>query len=454
VDERGTIAWAGVRTDSRRGGARSRRLRLAALVGLACVCLAGCAGRGGERGAGRRITLHVADWGGASTDRAMARFQTAVESEWRRLHPGIEIVQEHIPGSGEYVSKMLTMFVAGTEPDVLTLDASSAAAFIDNDTLRDLTPFVKADRLDLGQYYPNVLDMARREDRLYALPADFTPMMLYYNKRMFDTAGLRYPREGWTWKEFRDDCLRLTVRPAGGAHPTQYGFQAQNWMPGWITWIWQNGGDVLTPDGRRANGALDSPPTVEALRFFSGLVLQDRVAPSLSATQAQGADPFQSGQCAMQISGHWNLVGLKASQTIRMADVGVVGLPRNRERVTAIYESGYAVTHGCRHPREAWEYVKFMSGPFVQRQKAELGLGISANRAVAEARRSSSPLEPAFLDNVRYGRVPWGARVEAYAQVEDVGQEMMDAILVGGEPVDAAAREAARRIDPELGGGR
>jgi multiple sugar transport system substrate-binding protein len=382
----------------------------------------------------------------------MARFLADVSAEWKRTHPTIEIEMEHVPGSGEYVSKMLTAFVAGTQPDVLSLDASSAAVFIDNDTLLDLMPFARNDGLDLAQYYPNVLGMAQRDDRLYALPADFTPMMLYYNKRLFDAAKLPYPRDGWTWDEFRADCLALTITPPGSAHPTQYGFQALNWMPGWITWIWQNGGDVLTPDGKHCVGALDSPATIEALRFFSGLVLTDRAAPSLSVTQAQGADPFQSGQCAMQISGHWNLVGLKASERIRLEDVGVVGLPRKRERVTVIYESGYAVTKRSKHPQQAWQYVQFMSGPFVQRKKAELGIGISAIRAIAEQRRGSNPLEPVFLDNVKYGRTPWGARVEAYAQVEDVGQEMMDAILVGGESVEHAARAAALRIEPELAG--
>jgi multiple sugar transport system substrate-binding protein len=345
---------------------------------------------------------------------------------------------------------MLTEFVAGTEPDIMTLDASSAAAFIDNDTLRDLTPLVKRDNLDLGVYFPNVLAMARRGARCYALPADFTPMMVYYNKRLFDRAGLRYPVDGWTWNEFLADCRRLTIWKTGTPHPSQYGFFAENWMPGWIAWIWQNGGDVLTPDGRRAEGAMDSPAAAEAVQFFADLV-RGRFAPSLSQAQAQGANPFQSGLVAMEVSGHWNIVGLKASETIKLSDVGVVGLPRRRRRVTAIYESGYAITSRCRHLNEAWEVVKFLSGPYVQAKKAELGIGISANRHVANSRRGASEMEPIFLDNVPYGIVPWGARVENYAQVEDIGKEMMDSVLVGGAPVPAALHDAAVRIDAELG---
>ncbi len=426
-----------------------------------CLCLlAFClplmlAGTACNRGAGSAhttegVTLHVADWGGASSDPAMSRFEQDVQAEWTRLHPDIHIAQEHIPGSDEYVSKMLTAFVAGTEPDMMTLDASSAAAFIANNTLRDLTPFAQAEHFDWTVYYPNVLDMARRNEHIYALPADFTPMMLYYNKRLFDRAGIPYPQDGWTWQDFRRACEKLTLRPPGSLHPAQYGFQVENWMPGWITWVWQNGGDVLTPDGKQAEGALDSPATQEALEFFAGLV-RDGLAPSLSQAQAQGANPFESGLVAMQISGHWNLVGLKASETLKLADVGVVGLPQNHKRITVLYEAGYAMTRHCKHPQETWEYIKFLSGPFVQRKKAELGIGISANRRIAESRRQSTPLEPAFLDNVRYGIAPWGARIENYAQVEDIGKEMMEQILVGHTPVANASREAAKRIDAELG---
>lgn len=434
------------------GGKTQRHIIAWVVLPAFLVSLFLCSGCGREatNGTEGAVTLHVADWGGASSDPNMMRFERNVAAEWQRLHPNIRVQQEHIPGSGEYVSKMLTAFVAGTEPDVMSLDASSAAAFIENHTLRDLTPLVKQENLDISVYYPNVLDMARRGDSLYALPADFTPMMLYYNKRLFDKAGIPYPKDGWTWADFRDACRKLTVTPSGAMHPTQYGFQAENWMPGWIMWLWQNGGDALTPDGKRATGALNSPVTIEAIQFFADLI-KERLAPSLSQTQAQGADPFNSGLVAMKISGHWNIVGLKASETIRLEDVGVVGLPQNKKRVTVLYEMGYAITNGSKHPREAWEYVKFMSGPFVQRERAVLGIGISGNRFIAESRRHISPLEPIFLDNVRHGIAPWGARVENYAQVEDIGKEMMDEILVGGVPVPDAAGAAARRIDAELG---
>lgn len=419
------------------------------LIGLLGL-LSGCVAHPEPKDAGGVVTLHLADWGGASADGNMNRFQREVDAEWTRTHPNIRIQPEHIPGSGEYVPKLLASLVAHTEPDMISLDASSAAIFIENDALQDLAPFAKAENFDLGAYYPNVLGLAKRGDKLFALPADFTPMMLYYNKRLFDKAGVPYPKDAWTWDDFLSACKKLTVKPEGGGRPSQYGFIFDNWMPGWIMWIWQAGGDVLSPDGKRSAGYLDSPETASAVRFFTNLV-KERFAPSLSETAAQGVDLFSANKVAMKISGHWSIVGFKASETIRLEDVGVVSLPRNKKRITVMYEMGYAMTKGCKHPKEAWEYIKFLSGPFVQRKRAELGIGISAHRAIAEERRSANPLEPVFLDNVKYAIPPWGARVENYALVEDIGKEMADEILIGNKPVEVALREAAKRVQAEVG---
>ena len=94
-------------------------LRMAAVSVAVSLALNGCRHAADARNPASVVTLHVADWGGASSDPAMNRFEADVRAEWTRTHPRIRIAQEHIPGSDEYVSKMLTAFVAGTEPDVM-----------------------------------------------------------------------------------------------------------------------------------------------------------------------------------------------------------------------------------------------------------------------------------------------------------------------------------------------
>src|SRR5205823_386793 len=171
---------------------------------------------------------------------------------------------ENIPQ--EYVSKMVLSFIAHAEPDIMMLDFSSASVFINNGVLTDLSPYIASDKeFKLDDYFPNAVSAARRGNALYAIPQDFTPMVLYYNKRLFDRAGVSYPKAGWNFEQFLQTAQKLTIPGR------QWGFVFNNWMAGWIMWLWNNGGDVLSPDGTRASGYFDSPHNVQTVSFLRDL---------------------------------------------------------------------------------------------------------------------------------------------------------------------------------------
>ncbi len=189
---------------------------------VAALCLSSCS----PNGQPNTIVLRIAAWGGAGDDSEAARIEREVYAEFERQNPGVEIQLENIPGSQDYVRKVLLSFIAGAEPDVIRLDASSAAVFINTGALKDLTPYVEGENgINLDDYFENVVNIARRDRSLYAIPVDFTPLVVYYNKRLFDQAGVPYPSENWTWDEFLAKAKRLTKGE-------QYGFTFTNWMPG------------------------------------------------------------------------------------------------------------------------------------------------------------------------------------------------------------------------------
>lgn len=395
------------------------------------------------------MVLRVANWGGAQVESEFMRLEREIREEFEAAHPGVRVQIEQIPGSGQYAPKLLMMHVTGSVPDVVTLDASSAAVFIDNNVLWDLVPFIENDGgIDLDDYFENVVKIARRGDALYAIPLDFTPMVMYYNKRLFDEAGVPYPREGWTWDDFLETARKLTVFPEGARSPAQYGFNFENAMPLWVLWLWTNGADVLDPEGKRAGGYFDGPKSVEAVRFLVDLMTKHRVAPHLKESAAAGVDLFRSGRAAMDLKGHWMMIDYRADGI----DFGVVGLPTNNgARVTVVYEAGLAITRKAKHPELAWEYIKFMTSEQVQVRRVASGLAISANREAA-AHFAGNPVEDTFLDEVRYARPPWGASVERYPFIEELGREMMEDILHsdGKLPVEQALRQTAKLIDAAL----
>jgi multiple sugar transport system substrate-binding protein len=356
---------------------------------------------------------------------------------------------EQIPGQGQYAPKLVMMHVTGSVPDVIHLDASSAAVFINNNVVRDLTPYIDRDpAFDLNKFFQNAVDIARRDEGLYAIPLDFTPMVMYYNRKLFDAAGAPYPHPGWTWDDFLETARQLTVFPKDASSPTQYGMHFENWMPFWVLWLWTNGGDVLSPDGTRATGYFDGPKSVEAVQFLVDLMTRYRVVPHPRESAAAGVDMFRSERAAMDVKGHWMMIDYRADGL----DFGVVGLPTNGvEPVTVIYEAGLAITRKAEHPDLAWEYIKHLTSTDVQVRRVASGLAISANKQAA-ARFADDPVEQEFLNQVQYARPPWGAKVEQYPFIEDLGREMMEDILYsdGELPVEQALHEAARLIDAAL----
>lgn len=419
---------------------------LVVIVGLAALISTGC----DRLGAGKPA-LRLANWGGAGDDSDFQKTVRSLYTKFEEENPGIDLQIEGTPDAQEYRHKMLLSFIAKSEPDVITVDASSAADFIDNGILQDLEPFIAKDpSFSLDPFFPNVVDITRREKGLYAIPVGFTPMVMYYNKRLFDKAGVAYPKDGWTFQDFLDKAKKLTKGD-------QYGYAFTNWMPGWVMWLWNNGGDVLDPKGEHSKGYFDSPQSIEAIEFIASLVKDHKVSPSLSQTAATGVDYFANARAAMTISGHWSLVtyneapkGPDGKPLIELKDLGIVSLPTNvGKSSTVMYEAGVAIGKHSRDPEAAWKFIKFFTSFENAKRYNNSGIEISARKDVARANATTN-LKKDFLKIVETARGPWGAQVPGYTLVEKVGQSMMDSILQNNVPVKVAVEKAVQEIDQEL----
>ncbi len=411
----------------------------AVVIGVALL-VSGCGNRGGDH----QVVLHLSNWGGADDDAAYSRKIDGLYRQFEKENPGIKLEIESVPD--QYVQKMILSFVADTAPDVLTLDASSAAVFINNGVLQDLMPYASKDStFRMGDFWPNVSEIDTRGKAVYAVPGDFTPLVLYYNKKLFDRAKAPYPSGPWTFEQFLDTAQKLTLKDENGK-VIQYGLNFTNWMPGWIVWLWNNGGDVLAKDGQKAEGTLDSDQNVRTVSFLRDMVLKYRVSPDLSQTAASGVDPFGNGTTAMELSGHWELPGFKTAPKIKLEDVGVTEAPSNLAHSrTVMYEVGYAMPKKARHPAESWKLIKYLTSHLYQESYQQTGIAVCARKDVA-TERAKDPREQIFLNIVPSARGPWGAQVVGYDFVEQEGKKMMERVLLGADPKQSL-HEMAERID-------
>src|SRR3990172_12200543 len=149
-----------------------------------------------------RIILRVSNWAGY---RELAPEEQIVK-EFMRLHPNVEVQIEPIT-TPDYQQKILTGIVSGSPPDLFLLDSGIMPAFINKGVLLNLLPYIRKQNIDLSQYFPDVLAIALRKTEdgdtaLYALPKDFTPLVMYYNKKVFDRGHLTYFKAHWSLYDY------------------------------------------------------------------------------------------------------------------------------------------------------------------------------------------------------------------------------------------------------------
>lgn len=399
-----------------------------------------------------RLSLRLSNWGGAGDDSEFYRTAQKIYKEFETIHR-VRLRIEGTPNPQDYITKLLLDFVSGSMPDVVTLDASSAAALIQNKALMDISPLVSQDSaFDISDFNPNVVKINQVGDSIFAIPIDYTPMVTYCNAKLFRESGVPLPRENWTFDEFLDIAKRLTI-------DGQYGFEFSNWMPGWVMFLWNNGADVLAPDGSRTQGFLTSKNAIESVQFLADLILKHKVAPNLSQVASTGVDYFATGKAAMKISGHWNLLTMSASKDVSMDDVVVTTMPTNVEvSHTVMYEAGCAIGVNCKHPELAWKYIKYFTSYEVQKLYNSSGVAVSARNDIvseklkansSQGKRSEERLR-LFLRATENARPPWGSRIEGYDRVEDHCQKALDAVLKNDVAVETALQRASHDIDKEL----
>ena len=416
---------------------RTMRFVLLALLVVSCLSC--------SRPASPKISLRIATWSGAGEDNEYYRLVQQIYRDFETENPDIHIEVENMPS--DYVAKMMLAHIAGVAPDVVVLDAASSALFMKNGVLQDISGYLAADKdLHRDQFFENTLLAGTYQGKLYSIPGDFTPMVMYYNKDLFDEAKVPYPKNGWSFQEFESTCASLTTALAA---KKKTGFVISTWMPGWVMWLWNNGGNVLDPSGTKASGTLDSAANAETIAFLKGLV-DKGYAPKLDEVAASGVDPFANGDVAMSVSGHWSITGFKSAKGINWKRLGIVSMPTQlKSPVTVYYESGYGIGNGCKNPEAAWRFIKHFCSFKNQLRYNASGIAICARKDVAKE-RAVEPIENDFLQLVPGARPPIGAQVEGYSFVEQQGRSMLESVLNGRKTPSDALRDMAKRVDREF----
>ncbi len=321
---------------------------------------------------GPEATITYSIWG----DPQEIKNQQAIVDAFHAAVPKIT-VKVTVSDWEPYWDKLQTSIAGGDAPDVFAMDGPLFPDYQTRDVLLDLKPFIDRDGYDLGQLADQAVADFTTPDGQFGLPRDLNVVALYYNKKMFDAAGIPYPDDTWDWAKLTDVAKQLTVRAADGT-VSQWGFYTEttDMENYWSELVWQNGGDIISADHK--SSLVGSDQAAAGIQFLQDLIWKDKVMPDASITDALG-DAFEQGQAAMESNGSW-LVATHQSAGI---DFGIAPLPKGPAgQATSINPTGAVVSKGTKNPDAAWAFVKYLAGTEAQTKIMELKASLPTNKEV------------------------------------------------------------------------
>lgn len=382
------------------------------------------------------VKIKVAFWG--SPDEL--NIIRGIIDNWQATHPSITVRLEHTPYRG-YVDKLLTRIAGGSSPDIICTEVDLFVTFQSKDVLLDLTPYVAGDtELTLSDFYPEIIDRFTVNGKLYALPRDTAPFAcVYYNKELFDEAGLPYPQDDWDTKDLLNIAKKLTKFDSEG-RVVQYGFYA---------WVWQNfvyafGGSLADDVKNPTRCLLDSKESREGLQFYSDLINKYKVHPSSNAMMnltMTASVMFENKRVAMFASGIWETPALRKSVKFNW-DVAMFPKGPDGRRAFGTGGSGYCILKTTKHPQESYEVVKALVDKNAQAVLADSGLAQPAIKAVAEGSHwvgDNKPPQNKKMLNEAMKYVIYEPFHPAWREAEDLYiNPELDMVFNGNKTVDGA----------------
>jgi multiple sugar transport system substrate-binding protein len=248
---------------------------------------------------------------------------------------------------------------AGDVPDVFFRTGRGLvpyAVFASKNVIRPLDPFIKRDKWDQSDFWPNLIKLMTAKNQQWVIPQDFNQTLFAYNVPLLQQAGVTPPPsewsdQSWTWAELVRRAQQVQSR-LGDSGKWAMGRPNANWH----LYVWANGGDYTTEDGSKVK--LSDPASVDALDFVAKLMHTHRVAPTPQSPLPPG-NTLATQAVAMDNLAAAGLNNIRGQNKDLIFDTCL--FPRGAGKyVAGGGGGGYVMSATTKHPDAAWELLKYI----------------------------------------------------------------------------------------------
>lgn len=384
------------------------------------------------------VTVTFASWVGGQSMKNMAE-------QFTKLHPNIKISFQDIPQDSA-TDKLTTEIAGGDAPDCAYVDAGAVGDFASRHALVNLDSYIKkSNAVKLNDYVDAWRRMCLFQGHMYGLPFDGESTALFYRTDLFKAAGISSPPKSWA--EFKAAAEKLT-QPS----KKQYGFAifAQEASYYFYSWLWQAGGDLVSPDGKKV--IVNNAAGKHAAEFYVGL--RKYSPPDLfNSNSYDGRTAFALGKVGMYVAGAWMSGELAVSlrkQVKNNWDVAL--LPCDKTCANQIAGDSLVIFNQSKQQDAAWKWIEFLSAP---RNMALFNIGTKKQPGTLLPPRKSLLDNPKVFENLpvlkqfgkamKYGRVAGnGKYIPNLYKLDQALNDELGKAIYGDESPDAALDNAAQ----------
>lgn len=402
-----------------------------------------------QAAAGTGTTLVI--YATQNTDPPISTSEQQVVNGFEDKNADVKVKVEYWPGQNFY-DKLRVLNAAGQFPDAVDMETKQLPDFVFRKMVADLTPMVNTAGIKQEDYWPNQWIKHQIAGKMWGLPLDSQDVVLFYNKAVFDKAGVPYPPStwddpNWTWDKLIEVATKLTT---GTGASKVFGFNVSTWWVYDYPIIWSNGGTLLNADHTKST--ITMPETVDAFQMRADLINKYKVHPT-PADITEGADHlFAGGRLAMNaIWSPWAYI-IKGNANLKF---DMAPMPKGKAGAFTRAPSD-CITLGAQSkvPEQAFKFASYLTGvEGLKLMDIEAGLGIPPLKALADD----------FLHNKVKGleNLNWRAVLDVedkqHAKLQDVTVKWpeMDSKIIGPEHDNLlagkeTAKDFAAKLDPKI----
>lgn len=380
------------------------------------------------------ITVWTGSWNDGLMDDIMKDFYAQ--------YPDVKVTFEYLPWDG-MEDKYLSALQAGAGPDVLDMAIAWTIPYASMGKLQKLDEYIEKYQVDMSEYYECALETLTIDGSYYALPYRSETMCLFYNKDLFEKAGLDPEAPPATWEELRDYAIKLTAGDVFGFGLC--GSNAGNTTAQIYSMMFSKGVSLLNEDMTEAS--FNTEEGKEAFSFWSDLFLKDGAVTKsvLENDNTTNRNLFAEEKLGMFVSGSYDIDPiLEANPDINM---GFALCPAFEGGANSALLGGWnlGMSDTCKNPDAAFALMSYLASPEIS---VDFSSTFSSCKSAAEDEKYSDENLKVFLEAINYGvPLPGSPHMN---QITDIIYNEAQAVLSGGKDAGTALADAEKSVNDAL----